>query len=165
MSQWIKIPGNVPSLKNNKEIVHIPLPGQNGIDRALKKMRPMLIPSKAHKKYEKATAPIWRNKANDFLKLTRGHLRPLKVGFYFVRDSRRLFDFDNAIATCQDIMITRGWIADDDCSQMMGIPIGYHVDKEKCGVWVTVLPDDYGLVELPGECLAGRTKQVDLFAG
>jgi len=164
MSEWIFIAGNVPSLKNSKEIIQIPLPGQNGIDRARKKMRPMLVPSKTHKKYEAATAPIWRDKARDFLNMTRGHLRPLKVGFYFIRDSRRLFDYDNAHATCQDIMVSRGWIEDDNCNQIMSIPLGYHVDKEACGVWITILPDDFvSQVQLPDMVKAAVVKELDIF--
>jgi len=159
MSDWLKISGNVPSLKNSKEIVQIPLPGQKGMKRQDMKMRPILIPSKAHKKYEKATAPIWRDRAQDFLKMTRGHIKPLKVGFYFIRDSRRLFDFDNAIATCQDIMITRGWIEEDDCSQIMSVPLGCHVDAHTAGVWITVLPDGFLYVELPEQCHQYRKQE------
>lgn len=160
--QYIYIPGNVPSLKNSKEIITIPFKGQLHLPVHERKTRAMLIPSKRHQKYERDTAPLYRAFAKEFRKLAQGHLKPLKVGFYFVRDSRRLFDFGNAMASCEDIMETREWIPSDDCNQMMSIPLGYHVDKETAGVYITVLPDDFVEIELPKGCQVYRTQELDI---
>ena len=184
---YIYIPGNVPSLKNSKEIVSlhkklldneqkikhvIELPGREPLEVELmldmsntskapvvRKLRPILIPSKAHKKYEKASAMAWRQAAPPFRRLLQGHSKPYKLGFYFVRDSKRIFDYGNAIASCEDIMTTRGWIDDDNCQEIMPVPLGYHVDKATTGVYITVLPNDFLRVELP----VVREKELDLF--
>ena len=147
--KWFYIPTNVPSLKNNKEIITIPLKGQLHIPKEDRKTRAMLVPSKRHQKYEKSTAIIYRSMAHDFRKLCMGRPKPYIAGFYFVRDSKRLFDYGNAITTCEDIMETRDWIDNDNCMNIKSIPLGHHVDKVNCGVWITLLPDDL----LDGLCL------------
>lgn len=192
--EWIWIEGNVPSLKNSKEIVSlhtkrkpndykvkyaIELPGRKSLqldlicDRddetaapVIRKLRPILIPSKAHKKYEKAHGLDYRDAASKFRLMAKRHSKPLKVGFYFIRDSKRIFDYGNAIATVEDLMTSRGWIPDDNCQEIMSIPLGYHVDKYKPGVGIFVLHDHMTLKDVMYAarfCLVNQEKQLDIF--
>ena len=61
------------------------------------------------------------------------------VGFYFIRDSRRKFDYVNPLQTVQDAMVKHKWIEDDNMEMLLPIFEGYHVDKERAGVHITIL--------------------------
>jgi hypothetical protein len=130
----IFIPGNVPSLKNGKQIVQI---GKEG------RRRPILVPSKTHKKYEEATAFFWKAKRGEFLEQARGLSVPLTVGFFFHRSSRRLFDYLNAIQTCEDLMVKYKWVEDDNASILLPVPIGYALNAKAPGVNIEVIPRDF----------------------
>jgi Holliday junction resolvase RusA-like endonuclease len=74
----------------------------------------------------------------------KGKDRPLKIGFYFVRDSRRKFDFVNIVQTVQDLMVRAEWLADDNMDEMVPVPVEvdgtfYRVDKYHPGVYIMVL--------------------------
>ena len=125
---WHHIPSNVPSLKNGKEIAKIP----NGKGGFFTK----LVPSKRHKAYTKATGIVWKSVGREFRLQTMGVPKPFQIGFYFVRDSRRIFDYSNALDTCQDLMVEYNWIEDDCMNDIKPILCGYHVDKSKCGVYI-----------------------------
>jgi Holliday junction resolvase RusA-like endonuclease len=123
---YLYISGNTPSLKNSKQIVKV---GN----------MPRLIPSKAHQKYAKASKKEWLDHAEQFKKMCESLHKPLHIGFYFVRDSRRKFDYDNAISTCLDLMVEHGWLEDDNADEVKPIPIDYEVDKERAGVYIKIL--------------------------
>lgn len=124
----IWIPGQVPSLKNAKKI--IPIGGKNV------KRRYIIAPSDAHAAYHKANKQLWLAAAGDFKDATFAHTPPLIVGFYFVRKTANRFDYGNAIQTCEDLMTECGWIADDNAAELKSIPLDYHVDKHRPGVWI-----------------------------
>lgn len=123
---WLYIEGNVPSLKNSKQIVTI---GRH----------PRLLPSKTHQKYAKATKGQWEYEGRIFNDLTIDLPKPFTIAFYFVRDTKRKFDYDNAISTCLDLMVSTHWIEDDNMTEVIPIPVGYAVDKEKAGVYIGLL--------------------------
>lgn len=120
------IPFNVPSLKNSKTIV-------------TRGKRPILIPSKRHTEYKKNTAPFYEERRAMFLHLSNKRQKPLFVGFYFLRDSRHRFDYCNAIQTIEDIMVSSGWIDDDNADCLVPIPLGYSYNKETPGVLIWML--------------------------
>lgn len=120
------ISGNVPSLKNSKQIVRV---GN----------MPRLIPSKRHSQYAKETKKQWIDLSRQFCNESFDYEKPLTVGFYFIRDSKRKFDYENAISTCQDLMVEHGWLIDDNMTEIIPIPIGFEVNKEKSGVYITIL--------------------------
>lgn len=120
----IFIPGNVPSSKNSKQWTGT-----------------KLIWSKSARDYREATQWLWASEAGRFRDLTKEMSKPLVVAFYFVRDSRRKFDFVNPLQTVQDMMVSYGWIADDNIDEMIPVPVSvdgrfYHVDKDKAGVFI-----------------------------
>ena len=130
MNNVIFIPINVPSSKNNKQIVR-------------RGKRTFLINGKLTTRYIKNTAHVWRLHKSEFLNMINGLNKPYIVGFHFVRDSERKFDFINACQTTQDIMTSVGWISDDNLDVMFPVPFHidgkwYSVDKDKPGVYVKV---------------------------
>lgn len=77
-----------------------------------------------------------------FLKLIKGLNKPLHISFYFIRSSRRKFDYINPAQTVQDLMVKYGWIEDDDIHNLVPHFHGYEVDKEKAGVIIKVLKNE-----------------------
>ena len=129
---WID--GNVPSQKNSKEIVRIKKDGRERI---------LLVSSKNVQYYRKTRAIFLRNDRYSFLESARDKGRPLFVGFYFVRDSKRIFDYHNAVHVIADMMVEEGWIVDDCMNEMVPVFLGYCVDKSKPGVYIRPLNMKY----------------------
>jgi hypothetical protein len=121
----IFIKGYVPSSKNSKQWT-----GSR------------LISSKTVRKYLSVYETEWLKNRSNFLKLSKGLPKPLKVGFYFIRDSKRKFDYINAAQLPCDLMTKHGWIDDDNCDCIIPVFLGYHVDKAAAGVVITVLSHD-----------------------
>lgn len=120
----IFIPGNVPSSKNSKQWT-----GK------------MLISSKTTQKYIKETEWFWTANTSAFKKMLRGEPKPYKIGFLFVRGSKRRFDYVNPLQTVQDLMTKYGWIEDDSADDMIPYLHPYEYDKENPGVWITVIKE------------------------
>jgi hypothetical protein len=79
-----------------------------------------------------------------FRALCKGKEKPLEIGMYFVRDSRRKFDFVNLVQTVQDIIVRAEWLPDDNMDEMVPVPVEidgtvYSVDKDHAGVYIIVL--------------------------
>ena len=142
----IFIAGNVPSQKNSKEIVSIK--GKNG------KRRPMLISSKTVREYKKTYGFQWNLAENisAFWRQAEGKKKPLKVAFYFVRDSRRKFDYINACQLPCDLMTKAKWIEDDNMQEIVPFFAGCHYDKKNAGVYIRVLEDDDVLGKFAEKC-------------
>lgn len=121
----IFIPFNVSSSKNSKQWT-----GK------------YLINSKATRTYIKNSKPFYMKEKKKFLKLIKGLNKPLHISFYFIRSSRRKFDYINPAQTVQDLMVKYGWIEDDDIHNLVPHFHGYEVDKEKAGVIIKVLKNE-----------------------
>ncbi len=125
----IFIPINTPSSKNSKRIV---------VSGATRKLR--LMDSKLTKLYRYQTRSYYANAGISFKNLvTQMNLKkPYRVEMYFVRNSRRKFDFHNAIQVVADLMVEHLWIEDDNINEILISPpstgLGYHVDKNNPGV-------------------------------
>jgi len=118
----IFIPFNVSSSKNSKQWT-----GK------------MLIHSKATRTYIKNSKQYYRDNKDKFVELTKNLPKPLHIGFYFIRNSRRKFDYINPAQTVQDLMVKYDWIEDDDTSNLVPYFIGHKLDKENPGVLIKVL--------------------------
>jgi len=123
-SNEIFIPFNVSSSKNSKQWT-----GK------------MLINSKATREYIKKSKGDYLENKEKFLKLTKGLSTPLHISFYFIRNSKRRFDYINPAQTVQDLMVKYGYIEDDDVFNLVPYFHGYHVDKENPGVIIRILTD------------------------
>ena len=120
----IFIEGNVPSSKNSKQWT-----GK------------FLINSKTVSKYLKEYGNQWQNEVTIecFKSGLQDKEKPYKIGFYFVRDSKRKFDYINACQLPCDLMVKHGWIDDDNCDEIIPVFLGYKVDTKGAGVTITVL--------------------------
>ena len=118
----IFISGNVPSSKNSKQWT-----GR------------MLISSKTTRNYIKNSKVEWETNKNKFLEMVKNKPKPYKISFFFIRDSKRKFDYINPAQTVQDLMTKYGWIEDDNCDEIIPCFAGYAVDKENAGVYIGVL--------------------------
>lgn len=123
----IFISGNTPSSKNSKQFV------------TLKTGKTLLINSKIVQKYIKESKADWLINKNEFFKMLKDKEKPYKVELYFIRDSKRKFDYINAAQIVFDLMQEYGYIEDDDSQNIIPVFKGFEVDKTKAGVEIEIL--------------------------
>ena len=123
----IFISGNTPSSKNSKQFV------------TLKTGKTLLINSKTVQKYIKESKVDWLINKNEFLKMLKDKEKPYKVKLFFIRDSKRRFDYINAAQIIFDLMQHYGYIEDDDSQNIIPVFKGFEVDKMNAGVEIEVL--------------------------
>ena len=85
-------------------------------------------------------AEVYRANKDKFIELTKDKQFPLRIGFYFYRDSKRKWDFVN-IAQCPlDLFQQYGYIEDDDTKHVIPIYLGEAVvNKKKSRIFVEIL--------------------------
>ena len=123
----IFIAGNTPSSKNSKQFV------------TLKTGKTLLINSKTVQSYIRNSKADWLVNKNEFLKMLKDKEKPYKVELYFIRDSKRRFDYINAAQIIFDLMQEYGYIEDDDSTNVIPVFRGFEVDKTRTGVEIEVL--------------------------
>ena len=137
----IFIPFNVPSVKNGK--TPVTLKG---------KTHSTLIPAPAVKKYLQkigvkkysrrgvenyATKPnIFAQSVGDYF---HGVKYPIIIKMFFVRDSKRKFDFNNASQIIQDLLAAHKFIEDDNMDCFIPFPMRVN------GAWYAVDPNNPGV--------------------
>jgi hypothetical protein len=122
MTNQIFIPFNVASSKNSKRWT-----GK------------FLIGSKTTMEYKKNTALFWIRHKAQFLEMIKDKSKPYRIGFYFIRDSKRKADFINLAQLPLDLMQEYNWLENDDMDTVLPVFTGYEVNKEKAGVIITIL--------------------------
>lgn len=128
----IFISGNTPSSKNSKRIITI-------TNKKTGKKTTRLINSEVTEKYIKNSKADWILNKKKFLKMLVGKEKPYKVELFFIRDSKRRFDYINAAQIIFDLMQEYGYIEDDDSTNIIPIFKGFEVDKIGAGVEIEVL--------------------------
>ena len=128
----IFIAGNTPSSKNSKRIITI-------TNKKTGKKTTRLINSEVTEKYIKNSKAGWILNKNNFKKMLKGKEKPYKIELYFIRDSKRKFDYINAAQIVFDLMQEYGYIEDDDSTNVIPIFSGFEVDKARAGVEIKVL--------------------------
>ena len=123
----IFIAGNTPSSKNSKQFV------------TLKSGKTLLINSKTVQKYIKESKGDWLVNKNEFLKMLENKEKHYKIELFFIRDSRRRFDYINAAQIIFDLMQEYDYIEDDDSQNIIPVFKGFEVDKARAGVEIEVL--------------------------
>lgn len=123
----IFIAGNTPSSKNSKQFV------------TLKNGKKLLLNSKIVRKYIDKSEMDWIFNKTEFFKMLKGKNKPYKIELYFIRDSKRKFDYINAAQIVFDLMQHYGYIEDDDSTNVIPIFKGFEVDKVRAGVEIEVL--------------------------
>lgn len=124
MKQQIELIGlNVPSKKNSKIIT--------------KSKR--VISSKLVQYYERWATPRLKEQLPTWQKMIQNKPLPLKVSFYFYRDSKRKWDFVNIVQVIADLMQKEGYLIDDDTKNFIPLYAGEEiVTKKEAGVIITI---------------------------
>ena len=133
----IFIPFNTPSLKNSKVATKHGVFHSASVRKYLQKIGVRKYGSKGVEDY-KTRPNLFREAVGDYFNSVEF---PAIVRFHFVRDSRRKFDFINAVQIVADLLVAHGCIADDDMDHFLPEPLwmdgkAYSIDKQKPGVWV-----------------------------
>lgn len=118
----IFIPFNTPSSKNSKIVT------KHGA----------VIPSKLCYEWYKNTAKDWVDNKELFKKQLT-YEPPYHIVFGFVRNSKRKFDFINALQIIADTMQKYEWLEDDDCHHLIPYFLPHRVDKLKAGCYIQVI--------------------------
>jgi hypothetical protein len=141
----IFIPGNVPSSKNSRVNTKN---GSFASATVSAYLRSLGIQSySSSKKLVKGYVNrpnLIKDLKDDFLKQIEGKELPLEIGFHFVRNSKRKFDFHNIVQVILDLLTAHNIIIDDnmDCVIPFALKIDnkfYSVDKENPGVWIKII--------------------------
>jgi hypothetical protein len=141
----IWIDGNVPSSKNSK------VKGANGIFSSKTVKR--YLSGLGIQRYSVGRKEItgYKTKPNlfealrpEFEKALAGKDSPIWVGFHFVRDSKRKFDFHNIVQIVADLMVAHDFIEDDDMDHFIPVPFKikgklYSLDRENPGVYIKIM--------------------------
>ena len=115
---------NCPSKKNAKQITR----------------NKRIISSKTVRRYEKEMETVYRENKDKFIEKTKDKQFPLRIGFYFFRDSKRKWDFCNIIQEPLDLFQEYGYIEDDDTKHVIPIYLGETVVKKKdSGFFIEIL--------------------------
>ena len=128
----IFIKGNTPSSKNSKRIITI-------TNKKTGKKTTRLINSEVTENYIKNSKADWILNKNNFKKMIKDKEKPHKIELFFIRDSKRKFDYINAAQIIFDLMQEYGYIEDDDSTNVIPIFKGFEVDKARAGVEIRVL--------------------------
>jgi len=140
----IFIPHNVPSLKNSKVKTSRGIFASATVTKYLRLLGIQQYSSSKKVVKGYVTRPNEFEKLRpQFEKLMEGKKEPFDVGFHFVRDSKRDFDFNNATQIIQDLMVAHNIIEDDNMRYLLPYPLkinnkAYTVDKEKSGVYIKI---------------------------
>jgi len=144
MENLIFIPGNVPSSKNSRINTSRGSFASATVKKYLTKLGIQSYSSskKIVKGYVNRPNQI-EELREQFNKQIEGKELPLEIGFHFVRDSKRMFDFHNIVQVVLDLLTAHDFIIDDnmDCVVPYALKINnnfYSVDKENCGVWIKI---------------------------
>lgn len=139
----IFIPGNVPSLKNKKIMgKYLPVTVRKYLQLtgiAKYNCNPTKKKPKFVHEYKDPNRPnIFRLSIGDYFD---GIEYPIVVWFHFVRNSKRRFDFNNAVQIIADLLTAHDFIVDDDMTHFIPYPMymnggWFTVDKNNPGVYI-----------------------------
>lgn len=141
-NELIFIPGNVPSSKNSRINTKHGSFASKTVKAYLNNLGIQSYSSskKLVKGYVNKPNLI-ENLREDFLKQTSGKQLPLEIGFHFVRNSKRKFDFHNIVQVVLDLMTASDIIIDDSMDFTIPFPLKknglwYSYDKYNPGVYI-----------------------------
>lgn len=143
VDQWF-LPFNIPSLKNSKVKTSRGIFHSKTVGKFLKEIGIVKYsPSKKLVVEYKTKPNLFRECLKDFPVLKQEDY-PIKLGFHFIRNSKRSFDFNNANQILLDLLTAHNFIEDDSMEYLLPFPLEidgkyYKVDKENCGVWIKIL--------------------------
>lgn len=141
----IFIPNNVPSLKNSKIKTSRGIFASKTVQKYLQ-----LLGIKSYSPSRKVVVGYVRREnqfepiREEFTKMLEGLEPPYLLGFHFVRNSKRDFDFNNANQIVCDLLVAHDMLEDDCCRILIPVPLmiegrWYTVDKENPGVYISII--------------------------
>lgn len=140
----IFIPFNVPSLKNSKIKTSRGIFPSRTVKKYLQNLGILRYSSSKKKVDEyKTKENVFKEKAHEIKQQLKHMEPPYKIGFHFVRDSKRKFDFHNAVQIVADLLVAHDAIEDDNMDYFIPFPSKikgkfYSYDKENPGVYIKV---------------------------
>lgn len=141
----IFIPFNVPSLKNSKVKTSRGIFASKTVKKYLTLLGLQRYSSSKKEVVGYAKRPnLFAQIKEPFGDLVKDAKSPFLLGFHFVRDSKRDFDFNNATQIIQDLLVAHDFIEDDCCRVMIPVPYMrngsfYTINKENPGVYITII--------------------------
>lgn len=138
----IFMPHNVPSLKNSKVATLKGVFHSKTVSKYLQKIGVAGFSS------SKKKVKYYKKRPNMFDMILRQHFtgidKPVVIGFHFVRDTTRQFDFHNAVQILADLFVAHDFIEDDSMKYFIPFPLmldgkWYSFDKNKPGVYIKII--------------------------
>lgn len=97
------------------------------------------IASEQTQRWQKHTRVQWEVQKERFLQAIKDLSKPLYIEFTFIRKSRHKFDYINACQTMQDEMKHKGWIPEDDTTEIKPYFGDAIYDKHHAGCLIRLL--------------------------
>ena len=134
------VPFNTPSSKNSKNATSKGVFHSATVRKYLQKL------GIQHYSPSKKTVKEYKTRFNIFRPCFQGFEKPtglIYVGFHFVRDSKRKFDYINAMQVLFDLMTAHDFIEDDNCDYVVPFIFKkgdehYTVDKANAGCYIKI---------------------------
>lgn len=134
------IPGNVPSLKNSKVATKKGVFPSKTVIKYLQKLgiKKYSVRNKTHENYVNREN-IFEEKTTIMKEILSQRISlPHILGLYFIRDSKRKFDWINAAQIICDLLVAHGVIEEDHIDALIPMPVyilgrWYSVDKHEPG--------------------------------
>ena len=142
--ELIFISGNVPSLKNSKIKTSRGIFPSKTVKDYLTKLGIQKYSASKKEVIGYKTKPNKIQELQDkFKNALEGKEPPFEIGFHFVRDSKRKFDFNNATQILADLLVAHGVIEDDNMDFFIPYAFKmnnnyYTIDKENPGVYIKI---------------------------
>lgn len=143
MRDMVFISKNVPSLKNSKVATSRGIFASKTVGKYLR-LHGIQHYSSSRKVVDRYKTIPMTFPIDALKKLFEGAEYPVKIGFHFVRNSARDFDFNNSTQILLDLFTAFDLIPDDSMRYVLPFPLEingkyYSIDKENPGCYVTIL--------------------------
>lgn len=141
-SNQIFLAGSVPSSKNSQIMTKKGLFKSSTVSHYLQFLGVAKYSSlrKTYENYKtKGRINLIEQIKPKFLELAKGKPLPLRIGFYFIRQTTTKFDYANMVQILSDLFTAHDLIVDDNMKCFVPVFLGYKVDKDNAGVIISVL--------------------------
>lgn len=141
----IFVPFNVPSLKNSKIKTSRGIFSSKTVKKYLTALGIQRYSSSKKEVIGYVKKPnIFEGIRTQFELELQDKTKPYLVGFHFVRNSKRNFDFNNANQIILDLLTAHNMIEEDSCDILIPVPLMikgkfYSIDKENPGVYLKII--------------------------
>jgi len=98
-----------------------------------------IISSKNVTAFERNISLVFSIQKSRFLEVANATSKPILLGMYLIRDTKREFDYNNITQVILDEMEEHGYLSRDNMDNVVVIPLGYEVNKKECGVKCFIL--------------------------